>query len=583
MNIKIVLIGLNAVLMAWIYFNLNDQDQSGMIDKLTNISNLDELEQIEIVNQNQNFLLMKEGFAWKIKKPIEWEVDEFSITNFITIFSHLDFNKLFDYKEITDRGEIVSDYGINSESIILQLVKSNHTIKIRIGNSTRDKKFVFCEVQIDENPDIEIWRISNELLDITEIPLQDWAVNNLIRTNLHQVQSISASIKLNNSNLNTTKLVKNDIGGWEFELPFKTKANNENVRLLLNRLLTIKVIDFNVNEEKNESSLTAFDDWKFKLVLTSNNLNHEFQFSEEIRSDETSYHYCKTSYTDHIIKLDKSFKSYLSDWSTKLRERKIFRLKNESIQKIVVSNSDIGITLERPFDNIWEITSNEDIGFEADPLKVDQFLLYLNRMEIKEFISFKAEQSDIEFNLENKSVYKIQITNKNTEVKTILIQNNQLDATLSKILMVEESLLCLVKEDWTKILNIKTYEFKKRRILNENNSIKNIQISSFDSNKSIYNLENNVTIDFTSDFKNFEVESFVNDKSQLDGTWLKGDWVPWTYLINIEYSDNSNSKLFLSEKLSEEQWLGSLSNDNHTFNLPTYLIQKLSKVTKSSY
>jgi len=583
MNIKIVLIGLNAVLMAWIYFNLNDQDQSGMIDKLTNISNLDELEQIEIVKQNQNFLLMKEGFAWKIKKPIEWEVDEFSITNFITIFSHLDFNKLFDYKEITDRGEIVSDYVINSESIILQLVKSNHTIKIRIGNSTRYKKFVFCEVQIDENPDIEIWRISNELLDITEIPLQDWAVNNLIRTNLHQVQSISASIKLNNSNLNTTKLVKNDIGEWEFELPFKTKANNENVRLLLNRLLTIKVIDFNVNEEKNESSLTAFDDWKFKLVLTSNNLNHEFQFSEEIKSDESSYHYCKTSYTDHIIKLDKSFKSYLSDWSTKLRERKIFRLKNESIQKIVVSNSDIGITLERPFDNIWEITSNEDIGFEADPLKVDQFLLYLNRMEIKEFISFKAEQSDIEFNLENKSVYKIQITNKNTEVKTILIQNNQLDATLSKILMVEESLLCLVEEDWTKILNIKTYEFKKRRILNENNSIKNIQISSFDSNKSIYNLENNVTIDFTSDFKNFEVESFVNDKSQLDGTWLKGDWVPWTYLINIEYSDKTNSKLFLSEKLSEKQWLGSLSNDNHTFNLPTYLIQKLSKVTKSSY
>jgi hypothetical protein len=583
MNIKILLIGLNAVLMAWIYFNLNDQDQPGMIDKLTNISNLDELQQIEIIKQDRNFLLTKEGFVWKIKKPIEWEVDEFSITNFITIFSHLDFNKLFDFKEITDRGEIVSDYGINSESIILQLVKPNHTIKIRIGNSTRDKKFVFCEVQIDENPDIEIWRISNELLDIAEIPLQEWAINNLIRTNLHQVQSISASIKLNNSNLNTTKLIKNDTGEWEFELPFKTKANNENVRLLLNRLLTIKVTDFNVKDEKIVSSMPAFDDWKFKLVLTSNNLNHEFQFSEEIRSDESSYYYCKTNYTDHFIKLDESFKSYLSDWSTKLRERKIFRLKNESIQKIVISNSDIKTKLSRSFDNIWEITSNEDTGFEADPLKVNQFLLYLNRMEIKEFISFEAEQSDIEFNLENKSVYKIQITNKDTEVKTILIQNNQLDATLSKILMVEESVLCLADEDWTKILNIKTYEFKKRRILSKHNSIKNVQISSFDSNQSIYNLENNLTIDFSSDFKNFEVESFVNDKSRFDGTWLKGDWVPWTYLINIEYSDNTNSRIFLSEKLSEKQWLGSLSKENLTFNLPIYLIQKLSKVTKSSY
>ena len=320
------------MLMVWIYFNLNYQDSSNIIDKISNVSNLSELNQIEIIKPNQKFLLVKENFNWKIKEPIEWEIDEFSITNFITIFSHLEFNKLFNYREITDRGEIVSDYGINSESIILQLVKSNHTIKIRIGNSTRDKKFVFCEVQIDGNPDIEIWRISNELLDIAEIPLQDWVVNNLIRTNLHQVQSISASIKLNNSNLNTTKLVKNDIGEWEFELPFKTKANNENVRLLLNRLLTIKVSDFNVKEEKKVSSLPTFDDWKFKLVLTSNNLNHEFQFSEEIRSDESSYHYCKTSYTDHIIKLDESFKSYLSDWSTKLRERKIFRLKNEIIQ-----------------------------------------------------------------------------------------------------------------------------------------------------------------------------------------------------------------------------------------------------------
>ena len=86
MNIKIVLIGLNAVLMAWIYFNLNDQDQPGMIDKLTNISNLDELQQIEIIKQDRNFLLTKEGFAWKIKKPIEWEIDEFSITNFINFF-----------------------------------------------------------------------------------------------------------------------------------------------------------------------------------------------------------------------------------------------------------------------------------------------------------------------------------------------------------------------------------------------------------------------------------------------------------------------------------------------------------------
>ena len=579
-NLKVVLISLNAVLMLWIYFNLNYQDSSNIIDKISNVSNLSELNQIEIIKPNQKFLLVKENFNWEIKEPIEWEIDEFSITNFITIFSHLEFNKLFNYREITDRGEIVSDYGINSDSIKLQLIKSDHTITIRIGNPTRDKKFVFCEMQLNGNPDTEIWRISKELLDIADIQFKDWAVSNLIRTNLHQVKEITSSIKLNNSNSNTTKLIKNDIGEWEFVSPFKAKANNENVRLLLNKLLTVRVKDFNIEEEDNKTAFPAFDNWKFKLGLNSNNSNHEFQFSEEIKTDRSSYHFCKSNYTNHIVKLDTSFQSFLSDWSTKLRERKIFRLKNQNIRKISVSNVDNEIKLVRSIDNDWKIKDNTDVLFDADFNMVNQFVSYLNKMEIKEFISFEAEQGVLEFNLENKSVYKIQITNRNTEVKTILIQNNQLDATLSKILMVEESLLCLVEEDWNKIFSIKPYEFKKKSVLGENKLIKNIQMNYFDSNQSFYNLENNTSIDLSNDFINFEVESFVNEKSSLDGTWLEGDWVPWVYTINIEYWDKTISKVFLSEKLSEKQWLGSLFNENHTFNLPISLIQKLSKVTK---
>lgn len=579
MNLKVVLIGLNAVLMLWIYFNLNYQDGSNIIDKISNVSNLSELNQIEIIKPNQKFLLVKENFNWKIKEPIEWEIDEFSITNFITIFSHLEFNKLFNYREITDRGEIVSDYGINSDSIKLQLIKSDHTITIRIGNPTRDKKFVFCEMQLDGNPDTEIWRISKELLDIADIQFKDWAVSNLIRTNLHQVKEITSSIKLNNSNSNTTKLIKNDIGEWEFVSPFKAKANNENVRLLLNKLLTVRVKDFNI-EGDNKTAFPTFDNWKFKLGLNSNNSNHEFQFSEEIKTDRSSYHFCKSNYTNHIVKLDTSFQSFLSDWSTKLRERKIFRLKNQNIRKISVSNVDNEIKLVRSIDNDWKIKDNTDVLLDADFNMVNQFVSYLNKMEIKEFISFEAEQGVLEFNLENKSVYKIQITNRNTEVKTILIQNNQLDATLSKILMVEESLLCLVEEDWNKIFSIKPYEFKKKSVLGENKLIKNIQMNYFDSNQSFYNLENNTSIDLSNDLINFEVESFVNKKSSLDGTWLEGDWVPWVYTINIEYWDKTISKVFLSEKLSEKQWLGSLFNENHTFNLPISLIQKLSKVTK---
>ena len=578
MNLKIVLIILNSILIAWIYINLDDQDQSNTTDEFTSVGNLDGLKEIKLLKPSQNLLLSKERFSWKIKEPIEWEVDEFSITNFITVFSHLDFNKLFDYEEITERGERLSDYGINSDSITLHLSKSSHEIKIKIGNLTRDKRYVYCELQLNENPNIEIWRISNELVDLVETPFNEWADSNLIRMNLHQVQNITASIKLNNTTLNTTNLFKNDTGEWEFELPFRTNANNENVRLLLNRLLSIKVTDFNIIENKDTDSHPKLEDWKFKLVLKSNNLNHEFFFCDENKSDKQSTYLCKTNYTDHIIKLDDTFKSTLSDWSTKLRERKIFRLKNESIQNIVISGPDVDIKHIRSTNNTWKTETNFKEGFESDVVKIQDFLNYLNLMEIREFISFETDKSDVDFNLENKSVYKIQITTNDTDVKTILIQNNQIDATLTKIFMVEESLLCLVEEDWSKIYNIKAYEFKKRSVLMDS-LITNVQISSYDSNNSIYNSENNTTFELPSALKNLEVQSFVNDKSSTDGTWLKGDWVPWVYVINIEYSNRSKSVLFLSEKFSENQWLGSLINDNHTFNLPVSLIQKLSKIT----
>ncbi|MDG1325819.1 MAG: DUF4340 domain-containing protein [Opitutales bacterium] len=578
MNLKIVLIILNSILIAWIYINLDDQDQSNTTDEFTSVGNLDGLKEIKLLKPSQNLLLSKERFSWKIKEPIEWEVDEFSITNFITVFSHLDFNKLFDYEEITERGERLSDYGINSDSITLHLSKSSHVIKIKIGNLTRDKRYVYCELQLNENPNIEIWRISNELVDLVETPFNEWADSNLIRMNLHQVQNITASIKLNNTTLNTTNLFKNDTGEWEFELPFRTNANNENVRLLLNRLLSIKVTDFNIIENKDTDSHPKLEDWKFKLVLKSNNLNHEFFFCDENKSDKQSTYLCKTNYTDHIIKLDDTFKSTLSDWSTKLRERKIFRLKNESIQNIVISGPDVDIKHIRSTNNTWKTETNFKEGFESDVVKIQDFLNYLNLMEIKEFISLETDKSDVDFNLENKSVYKIQITTNDTDVKTILIQNNQIDATLTKIFMVEESLLCLVEEDWSKIYNIKAYEFKKRSVLMDS-LITNVQITSYDSNNSIYNSENNTTFELPSALKNLEVQSFVNDKSSTDGTWLKGDWVPWVYVINIEYSNRSKSVLFLSEKFSENQWLGSLINDNHTFNLPVSLIQKLSKIT----
>jgi hypothetical protein len=580
---KQLLIVLNIFLIIAIYVSLEDDNDSAKDYKNEEISNLNNLYKINIQKKDKRISLEKKDHDWEVISPINWIVDKFAISNFITLFSHLKFERLFTYNEILERGEVLQDYGIDSNSTKFTLSKSEHDLVIKIGNKTRDEESVYCEINFKNKQLTEIWRVSSQILELIRPEFSNWLDSKLIRTNLYQIDKISTTFKSPNGTLSVTSLQRGKDGEWDFQIPFKAKANNENVRLLLNRLLSEQILDFTDNKTSKLIKNELIDNWSVKLEIKSNDKDHLFYFSKSIQTESKFNRFCYSSYSNHILKLKESIVLKLSDWSTNLRERKIVRLKKNEIKSIEISNKEGLIKLDHLKPDYWSVIQDNNKTFPGDREQIYNLIDNLNNIEVKEFISFNPTQISPKTSNDDNSTFKVKVENLDTTFQTIIVQSNPSDASLWKTLLVEESLWCLIDEKLVKTLQKKSYEFKDRRLFHEKLKLSKVQIIKLDNNETLYESDQNTTTSISPTFENLKVQLYLNNDSKLDGTWLKGDWVPWSYKIilkpsNKVYENSPNYDILITEQLSPDQWLGSLLNDKHTFNMSLSTIKTLSRI-----
>ena len=129
-NIKIILIFLNLIFGVIIYYSL-DNDELNEHKFQKNLTDLSKVHKIEITTIEDQISINKLKHKWEISSPLKWDADNYSISNFKTIFAHLRFSEIFSLNEIEERGEIIDDYGITekSPSIVLYAQKNKSTIK----------------------------------------------------------------------------------------------------------------------------------------------------------------------------------------------------------------------------------------------------------------------------------------------------------------------------------------------------------------------------------------------------------------------------------------------------------------------
>ena len=583
-NIKLILIILNLILFLVIYLTINENKNSVINSKHDQLNDLSDLHNIQITNSVYNLNLSKLDHDWVINKPKLWECDRFSISNFITIFSHLKFKELFSPQELIQRGEIFSDYGFDDNITKLTLNKINSKVTIKIGKETRDNEAVYCLIKFNENEESEsIWRVSNEITEITSHHFEDWADKNIIKTNLYSIDELSISFKSNKNLINQTTIQKN-LNNWSFLKPFKSQANNDMVRLTINKLLTEQVIDHKIDESDNIFSNDLENNWELKLEILNSGKKEIFYFSNSKATDSGSYRLCKTSYSPHAIKVNDSIAQILSNWSTKLRERRIFKLIKNEMKSIRISSINNKYTLERTPKNSWSINHEKDgiiVSDKADEQSIDELLSSLNKIEVKEFISFNTDNSELENKKSLESVYTLVIQKNDTTIKTLFISNNEQDASLWKTHIIEDSLLCLVENDWSEILSKEFYQFKEKQLIEQFRNLIISDIITIKEKKSII-LDSNISSELTLSLNSSKVQNYINNNATEEGTWINGDWVPWLYEVKLNDNDKTHvNSLLLSEVFNQRECYGTFADNNLSFNLKDGTIKVFSKILDS--
>lgn len=575
-NIKKILVLGNIGVFILIYITMNKSDQSNSNDQIL-LDNIYNIQEFSINKNDQNISFKKSNNEWDIELPFYWKANELAISKFIAIFSHLKLEKLLSIEEIQQRGELLKDYGIDINSTNFSIKNTKFTTKLLIGKKTRDKKFYFATFENNGIQSENLWRISTEIEEISNMTINDWIQEELINQNIYSIEEVTVIFKLAKNKFSETTLKKLD-GEWQFIKPFKSSANDEKVRLLLNKLLTEKISNININEHKNDLNGKIREDWKIKLQITANNDTSAFKFGENILEGNINYRHCLTDESNHLIQINDSFIELLSDWSSKLRERKIFEHTEKEINTIEFILPDSNFTISNLNNNNWSIINKNQPNeiITGDSESIEDLISMLNGLEVKEFLSINSLDTDNKTTENINSKFKLIISMYDTTRRTFIISKSDKDASLWKTFIKEESLLCLVEKNWEEIFRRKIYDYKNRKLFSENEKINLVQFSSLDQNKTSIKFTDEKLKIMNEIINELKVKDYINNKSKKEGTWNGGDWVPWVYELTLSTNSNSPTKLLrFSNSINEDNFLGNMSDNNLTFELPISNIQTI--------
>ena len=575
-KIKKLLIIANIVVFITIYLTINNSDEKKSNEQSL-LNDTYSLQEFLINKNDKSIVFKKNNNAWHVEIPFKWKANELAISKIITILSHLKLEKLLSIEEILKRGELLSDYGIDKNSTILSLKNSKTTTNIIIGKKTRDKKFFFTKIQTDGKESQTLWRIPAEVEEISNMRITDCIEEELIKQNIYSIEELSIIFKLSNDKKSETTLQKID-GKWQFIKPFESSANDEKVRLLLNKLVTEKISDINVNGNNNILRDDIRDNWKIKLQITANSDTFIYKFGEGILENNLMNRHCLTENTNHVVQMNGSFIELLSDWSSKLRERKIFKNTSEEINTIEFILPDSNFSISKIDENNWNVVNKNRPTqiLPGDNDIINDFVTMLNGLEIKEFLSVNSINNNNESFKNNTYQFKLIISMHDTTKRTFIFSKSDKDASLWKTLIKEDSLLCLLEKNWDEIFSKNIYDYKNRKLFTKNTRLNLMQFNSIDENKTLSKFNDKTHQMVNGIINELKVRKYINNKSKKEGTWNGGDWVPWIYELTLSSSSIPHTKfLRFSNSINDTYFLGNMSDNNLTFELPTSNVQTI--------
>lgn len=576
---KYLLIVANIIVGIAIYFSLQTQDETKNSFNEILISTLSDLHAVTLIGENNGtkISLIKNQNEWFLEEPYKWEADKLALSSFQTKLAHFNMKELTTLEELKQKGEILEDYGINEKTSLIKLRNSDSIIEFRIGNLTRDQKSIYCLVHYSNLKKKKIYRVDKEITEFCKKSPKDWTNKTFIKTPLYAIDSISITFQDSENLKNKTNLVKKD-QNWFFSEPFTGEADNEKVLFLLNSMISSRILDFKVNNQKIETVKNSF---KAQLEISGFNQTETFKF----QSSDTDILTGITNSSKTKFRLEKEFLSLLSDWSTQLRSRSIFNFSENDIESLEVAYGNTKVTFFKDKVREWQTSEGNSTTrriIKADVEDIKAFFREMNSATIDQFLSTKIDEKVLTNLNIGEPVYEINVKSSDSSTNSYYFNRTTDEDKMWTVIDQNNELVCLIQKDFNKLLKITSINFRTKNLLDEKFNPSSILFYNYDNNKS-FSIDCNGT-NAIEPLNNLSAETFLNNMFSVDGTWVNGDWIPWKYsLLLSEYDqkDSSGIKFLLSDRKGAGTWYGGDPKSKLIFQFPINVIDSLSFLTEN--
>ncbi len=439
----------------------------------------EEISQVTVKIENKKTVrLAKVNNTWKIKEPVEADIDKDSFDIWIDYVAKLPKERI-----VVELAENKAEYGLDNPSFTVYVKADNgNVMTLESGDEIPTGSMFYSKLKNRDT--IFLIAAYNKVgIDKNAFELRDKKI-------FHFENNDVKGIKVSTAGENYS--VEKKDGEWQVVEPKKVHADAEKITSLLQKIRTTDIKKF-IAEETHDLTSYGLNNphSQITFLIGKDKAPHVLTLGKENAEENGTF--AKTASKNKVFLLKKEFLNEFPYMVNDIRDKSIMWFTKDRINKIQFVFPDKTITIVKNEENNWEII--EPRKAKADNYKINSLLNDIIDSKVIDFIPKNKDQEDA-FALKNPRLTVKLFEKDDSEPKTISFgaDNQPRDAVYADTGSPDE--VVLIDNEFFSKFNITdiSLQYKHLLVLDEN-KIARIRIKTSDKEYLVSKTEDKWTLD----------------------------------------------------------------------------------------
>jgi len=337
----------------------------------------------------QPWTLQKSDDGWQVTSPFQWEANVFAVDRLLFQLRALSWVSRFSVEEVTDTGQSLERYGLQTPSVSLHLTSANGpNLTLPIGLPTEIGNRLYVMSPDGEN----ILVVERDILDGLDQDLETFLDRNVFNLGIEEVRALQVQDRSNGSA--RVRVVRSG-PEWQFVSPIETAADPEEVRRLISQWQAFEIDGFVDPATYGD----VFDNPSLRFSLEGLNERETLIFSSNTTPDDAGMLLARREAFPTAFRVPEAFLLNLKTVQDRLREKQFLRNLPKTWTSLEIRMDDANTTLQRLENGQWQVVFTDDNGdlqsLPAEPRLVSELQDLFPSISAVRFVSDAPSEADL--------------------------------------------------------------------------------------------------------------------------------------------------------------------------------------------